>query len=203
MRRVSLQARRVSPALVVSVIALVAAVAGTAVAEQASISAKAVTKKKAKSIANKEIDKRLPLGTEDLADAAVTEGKLASDAVTSGKIAGSAVTTNKLANGASTAAKLAAGSVRAGKLGTIAVRTDSFTIPDNDGATVEAQCLSGERLIGGGVDGPLPDPGWDLVASNPVPSDATSNPTGWQGRAWNATGGNEGFSAYALCLQSG
>src|SRR5262245_13581364 len=53
-------ARRPSPALFVAVIALVAALAGTAVAEQATISAKAVTKKKAKKIANKEIVKAAP-----------------------------------------------------------------------------------------------------------------------------------------------
>jgi len=69
-----------SPALVVAVLALVAAVAGTAVAEEATTSAKPVTKKKAKKIANKEIDKRFPVGADDIADGAVTTAKLAADA---------------------------------------------------------------------------------------------------------------------------
>jgi hypothetical protein len=47
---------RPSPALIVAVVALVAALAGTAVAEQATTS---VSKKKTKRIANKQIDKRL------------------------------------------------------------------------------------------------------------------------------------------------
>lgn len=55
-----LRRARPSPALVVGVIALVAALAGTAVAEQATISAKPVTKKKAKKIAKKEIKKAAP-----------------------------------------------------------------------------------------------------------------------------------------------
>jgi len=60
-----IQASRPSPAIVVAVLALVAAFAGTAVAEEATTSAKPVTKKKAKKIANKEIDKRFPIGGDD------------------------------------------------------------------------------------------------------------------------------------------
>jgi len=187
----------VSPALIVSVIALVAAVAGTAVAQQATTSAKAVTKKKAKSIANKQIDARLPWGTDDIADGAVTNGKLASDAVTSGKIAGSAVTTNKLANAATTSAKLAAGSVRAGKLGTITIRTDTVQIANNSGDTAEVQCNPGEVLIGGGASGPTPVDGWTLIQSGPVGDEK------WSARAWNATGDSDGLDARALCLQGG
>jgi hypothetical protein len=52
--------RRPSPALFVAVIALVAALAGTAVAEQATTSAKPVTKKKVKKISKKEINKAAP-----------------------------------------------------------------------------------------------------------------------------------------------
>ena len=52
--------RRPSPALFVAVIALVAALAGTAVAEQATTSAKPVTKKKAKKISIKQINKAAP-----------------------------------------------------------------------------------------------------------------------------------------------
>jgi len=48
---------RPSPAMLVAVMALVAALAGTAVAEEASTSAKPVTKSKVKTIADKRIDK--------------------------------------------------------------------------------------------------------------------------------------------------
>jgi hypothetical protein len=61
-----IKSARPSPAIIVAVLALVAALAGTAVAEQATTSAKKpVTKKKARTIAkkqaNKQIDNRLPL----------------------------------------------------------------------------------------------------------------------------------------------
>ena len=68
-------------ALIVSVLALVAALVGTAVAQP---SAKKVTTKKVKKIANQEIEKRLPLTTNDLSDGAVTTGKLAAGAVDGG-----------------------------------------------------------------------------------------------------------------------
>jgi hypothetical protein len=58
---------RPSPALVVAILALVAAVAGTAVAADPSATTSAVTKKKVKKIANKQIDKRFPIAGDDLA----------------------------------------------------------------------------------------------------------------------------------------
>ena len=70
---------RPSPALIVAILALVASVTGAAVA--APVSNKGVSKSKAKKIANKEIDKRLPLTTNDLSDGSVTTGKLADGAV--------------------------------------------------------------------------------------------------------------------------
>jgi hypothetical protein len=53
-------ASRPSPAIIVAVLALVAALAGTAVAERATTSAKPVTKKKAKKITRKQINRLAP-----------------------------------------------------------------------------------------------------------------------------------------------
>jgi hypothetical protein len=47
-------------------VALVGALAGTAVAEEVTTSAKPVTKKKAKKIAKKQVNKVLPIGAENL-----------------------------------------------------------------------------------------------------------------------------------------
>jgi hypothetical protein len=64
---------RPSPAIIVAIVALVAALAGTAVAGPgADTSAKKVTKAKVKKIANKQINKALPWGTGELASGAVT-----------------------------------------------------------------------------------------------------------------------------------
>ena len=60
-----------SPAIIVAVAALIAALAGTAVAEEATTSAKPVTKKKVKKIADKRIDKAAPgltVGNSELLD---------------------------------------------------------------------------------------------------------------------------------------
>jgi hypothetical protein len=70
---------RPSPAIVIAVLALVAAVAGTAVADPGA-SSSALTKAKVKQIAkkqaNKQINKQLPWGPEDIATGAVVAPKL-------------------------------------------------------------------------------------------------------------------------------
>jgi hypothetical protein len=66
---------RQSPAMVVAVVALVAAVAGTAVADPGASTSK-ITKAKVKKVANKQINKRIPWKTADIADGAITAPKL-------------------------------------------------------------------------------------------------------------------------------
>jgi hypothetical protein len=77
---------RSSPALIVAVVALVAALAGTAVAGPGA-SSSAITKAKVKKVANKQINKQLPWETGDIADAAITAAKLAPASVTAPKLA--------------------------------------------------------------------------------------------------------------------
>jgi len=71
---------RPSPAILVAVIALVAALGGSAVAEVASTSKlDKKEKKQAKKIAKKQVNKKLPIGSKNLADGAVNGSKLAGD----------------------------------------------------------------------------------------------------------------------------
>ena len=70
---------RPNPALIVAVLALVAALAGTAVAADPIATDSAVTKKKVKKIANKQINKRFPIGAGDIADEAVTRAAQSPD----------------------------------------------------------------------------------------------------------------------------
>ena len=143
---------RPSPAIIVAVVALVAALAGTAIAGPGAGTSK-LTKSKVRTIANKEIDKRLPLATAGIADAAITTAKLADAAVTSGKIADGAVTNTKIENGAVTKAKLAAKSVGTAEWGTITERQENYTVED-DAAPYERQevdCLPGEQAVSGDV----------------------------------------------------
>lgn len=112
--------RRPSPAIIVAVVALVAALAGTAVAGSGAETSK-VTRAKVKKIANKQINKRLPWKTADIAD--------------------DAVTTPKLANGA----------VVAPKLGTIHTRSITINVPTTEYREATATCQSGEKVLSGGA----------------------------------------------------
>jgi hypothetical protein len=111
---------RPSPAIVVAIVALVAGLAGTAVAGPGAETS-AVTKKKVKKIANRQINKRLPWGTAAIADNAITTPKIADDAVTAPKLA--AITT----------------------------RSATFNVPDGGYGEGTVQCQSGERALSGGV----------------------------------------------------
>jgi hypothetical protein len=77
---------RPSPAIVVAVLALVAALAGTAIAGPGAETSK-LNKAKVKNIAKKQINKTLPIDSGELADGAVTTAKIADGAVTAEKLA--------------------------------------------------------------------------------------------------------------------
>jgi hypothetical protein len=91
---------RPSPAIVVAALALVAAVAGTAIAGTDATTS-AINKKKVKKIAtkqaNKAIDGVLPIGSENIADRAVSNAKIGAGAVNRPQIANGAVNGAKLA----------------------------------------------------------------------------------------------------------
>jgi hypothetical protein len=130
---------RPTPALVVAVVALVAAMSGAAVAlpgknqvkgndiAKGAVKAKSIAKGavgskqiKGKSIRGNRLKdgairhKQLREGavtSAKLLDAAVTTAKILDDAITGEKIAGAAITAAKIANGAITAAKIADGAI--------------------------------------------------------------------------------------------
>ena len=108
--------RTSNPALIVASLALVAALAGTAVADQqATTSASKLNKKQKKQTkkiatkkADKAIDKVLPIDTDELAGEAVNSAKLGASSVI--------------------ASKIADGVVNAKKLGTITERTTTISV---------------------------------------------------------------------------
>jgi len=191
---------RPSPALIVSVVALVAALAGTAAAAdpQATTAAKKVTKKQVKKIANRQIDKRLPLGTNEIADAAITQQKLAAGSVSTGKIQDGAVTIGKLADNSVSSAKLRDGSVRSDALGALTRRQDTQAIDPGNADSAQAVCQSGERLLSGGAgtSGVGTDPDWRVIRSGP-------SGNGWDAAAANGTADQGTLIAIAICLEAG
>jgi hypothetical protein len=172
---------RQSPAIVVAVVALVAAVAGTAVAGPGA-STSAITKAKVKKVANKQINKRIPWKTGDIADNAIT------------------------------ASKLAAGAVTAPKLGTLTVRqSDSTTVPADaapgnglsQARNAEASCNSGEVALSGGVSDIQPEadgaqPGLTVYSTRYVTT--AGRPTGIRARVGNDFPADITFRVEVLCL---
>jgi hypothetical protein len=163
---------RPSPAIVVAILALVAALAGTAVAQQATTSA--VSKKKVKKISNKQIDNRLPWGTGDIADSAVTGEKIADDAV----------------NGA----KIADDSVSHAALGPVTLRTNAISVPANSARIVSKTCDPGELALSVGAN-------WNGASTvGPVLQAATFLSGSPEPTTGSATGRNQGAGARTLTV---
>jgi hypothetical protein len=150
--------RRRSPAMVVAVLALVAALSGgtawaaatvgTAQIEDGAVTTRkladgAVTTRKLAdgAVKAKKIDNGA-VGPAKLADAAVTGRALRDRAVTGGKIAPDAVDTTKIADG----------QVRAPDLGVINPRVNAVNLAAGASIFLAAQCDAGERVISGGPD---------------------------------------------------
>ena len=142
MRR--LTTSRPSPALIVAVLALVLAVAGTAIAgPQAMISGltKSTVKKIAKRQATRAVDGRFPVDGSEIADGTVGSAKLGGGAVTSSKLGDAAVTSTKLGDAAVTSTKLGAAAVTTDKLANGAVTAPKtamqWALVDSDGTIVD------------------------------------------------------------------
>ena len=162
---------RPSPAIVVAILALVAALAGTAIAGSTATTSK-ITKAKVKKVANKQINKRLPWKSADIADKAITAGKLGTLTVRLSApqtIPADAAPGNGLWQSRSTEALCQAGEIALGG----GVRELE---PEQDGAQ-------------GG-----------LTVFNRYVTNASGTPVGIRGRAGNDFPNDVTFRVEALCL---
>jgi hypothetical protein len=139
---------RPSPAIVVAVVALVAAIAGTAVAEVATTARldkkeKKKVKKIARKQANKQIDARLPFGTDDIADGAVSGAKIANGAVNAAKVQNGALGTGEFSSSipAAHVTRTAAQSIPSGFTTTLAFNTERY-----DTANMHSNATNNSRL---------------------------------------------------------
>lgn len=90
------------------------------------------------------------IGTEDIATAAITEGKIAIDAVTASKLASNSVTTAKIDDGAVTTAKIADNAVTQAKLADRAVGSaelDNITFNAQTGTTYTIVLSDAQKLV--------------------------------------------------------
>jgi hypothetical protein len=202
--------RAPSPALVISIIALFAALGGTSYAALAAGSVgtkqlknKAVTNSKlaANSVGTAKI-RGLAVTSAQLGNASVLTGKIANNAVTNGQLADNAVTTSKIVDRAVETGKLADNSVTSGKLAPGAVTASRLasatqvvsgpvTIGPNGGNFAVAVCPVGTRVLsGGGATSSFGVFGVESFQSG----------NGWLWAAFNSTAANQTISATAVCL---
>jgi hypothetical protein len=201
--------RRPSAAMIVALIALVAALTGSALAAPANtVKSKQIVDQ---TIRTKDI-RDLAVSTEKLADAAVTTPKLADNAVTTPKLADNAVTSPKLADfgvanqdlapNAITTDKIAdeqiasqdiaADAVGASEL-RITVRTAQVNIANNATGTLTKPCNAGEQVISGGG-------GFPGVPNGTVLSTSEAAGGGWHVEGKNSSGGVQTLIVQAFCL---
>jgi hypothetical protein len=117
--------RRPSPGTVLAIVALIAALAGTADAAR-KISSKQLRNN---AVTTKKIKKKA-VTTSRLANRAVTAGKLGNRAVTNGKLADGAVSIAKLQDGSVTTGKLAAGERSEGFVTNVAAQVELVAATD-------------------------------------------------------------------------
>jgi hypothetical protein len=213
--------KKPSPAMVVAVLALSVALAGSAVA--GTDVANKLTKAKVRAIANKRIDKRAPglsVAEADLADRATLADKattadnatlaakatLADKATSADAVGPNGVNTDAIVNGAVDTPKLASESVTSGKivdgavhstdLGTLTERQASTVIADGTGGAVQVSCAAGERAISGGNStvGVGVSAGWSTIRNGPAAN-------GWDAAARNETGSSGTLVVKVLCLE--
>jgi hypothetical protein len=191
---------RLSPALVISLIALFVSVGGVGYAASKigtnDIKKGAVTTKKLHK--NAVTDKKIkPLS--------VITGKLNNQAVVSNKLADQSVTTDKISDAAVSSSKLAGGAVNAASLGNIVARVIEIPLPANGNNAETVSCQPGERLVAGGARS-IGFNGW-VVSSRPVkadgtdPADGEDDLNGWRAAAHNDTATATSFKIFAMCLQ--
>jgi hypothetical protein len=182
---------RISPALVISCLALFMALAGSAFA------AGVVAKNSVRSAQIVDGTVR----TVDLHDGAVNSAKVSDDSLTaadlapnavgSEEIAENAVSSSKVADHSITGADLAPESVRANELGTITQRNITATIKANSNGGVSVNCEPGEQIISGG--GQPSVFGVEMTSTRPQGN-------GWLYQAKNTTATDQTITAFALCL---
>lgn len=165
-------------------------------------------RKISRKVSKKQINKQFPVSENQIADAAVSTNKLTDGAVSTDKLGDGAVSTDKLGDGAVSSAKIASFSVGASKLGGIVTRSSAVTnVANNNNASAQVSCESGERVLGGGFNAQAFANNLLVLASRPsVPGNAGSAaaPHGsplqqWRVSVRNTSGAAQQFRAWAVC----
>jgi hypothetical protein len=191
---------RISPALVISCVALFMALTGSALA--VGIAKNSVRSAQIVDGSVRGIDLRdnavnaakiapSSVGSEELAENAVESPAVAPDSLTSQDLGAASVASSEVADQSLTTADLGPDSVNASELGTVTLRTNSAKVAKDASGSVSANCAAGEQVLSGG--GQPSHFGTEMTSSRP-------SGNGWLYQALNKTGGEDTITAFVLCL---
>lgn len=191
---------RISPALVISCVALFMALTGSALA--VGIAKNSVRSAQIVDGSVRSIDLRdnavnaakiapSSVGSEELAENAVESPEVAPDSLTSQDLGAASVASPEVADQSLTAGDLGPDSVNASELGTVTLRTNSAKVAKDASGSVSASCAAGEQVLSGG--GQPSHFGTEMTSSRP-------SGNGWLYQALNKTGGEDTITAFVLCL---
>lgn len=191
---------RISPALVISCVALFLALGGSALAvgiAKNSVRSAQIVDGSVRSIDLRDNAVNAPkiapdaVGSEEIAENAVASPEVAPDALTSQDLGAASVSSSEVADQSLTAGDLGPNSVAASELGTVTVRTNAVKVAKDGSGSVSVDCAAGEQVLGGG--GQPGHFGTEMTSSRPQGN-------GWLYQALNKTGGEDTITAFVLCL---
>jgi hypothetical protein len=191
---------RISPALVISCVALFLALTGSALAvgiAKNSVRSAQIVDGTVRTVDLRDNAVNSPkiaanaVGSEEIAENSIESPEVAQDALTAEDLGTASVASPEVADQSLTAGDLGPDSVRSSELGPVIVRTNSAKVAKGATGSVSADCAAGEQVLGGG--GQPGHFGTEMTTSRPQGA-------GWLYQAVNNTGGEETITAYAVCL---
>lgn len=204
---------RISPALVISCVALFLALGGSALAvgiAKNSVRSAQIVDGSVRTVDLREnavnAAKIAPdsVGGEEIAENAVGSPEVAPDSLTAGDLGAASVTSSEVADQSLTSgdlgpnsvgsSELQAGSIRADELGPIIQVSNSTAIKGGDNASVSVACPSGTAVISGGASS-------GFYQVHLASSYRSGN--GWRMDARSGAVGDTTITVYAYCLTGG
>ena len=191
---------RISPALVISCVALFLALGGSALAvgiAKNSVRSAQIVDGSVRSIDLRDNAVNAPkiapnsVGSEEITENAVESPEVAQDALTDQDLGAASVASSEVADQSLTASDLGPDSVASSELGAVTVRTNSAKVAKDANGSVSVNCAAGEQVLGGG--GQPGHFGTEMTSSRP-------SGNGWLYQALNKTGGEDTITAFVLCL---
>ncbi len=186
--------KRISPALIISCVALFVALTGSAIAAGVlgpnTVRSPQIVNG---SVRNADLHDGL-IGASKISPGAVTETALADNAVGTTKVADGSLNQDDLGANSVGSSELQAGSIRASELGPLLQVTNSISVAPNGNTFVTATCPAGTTVISGGG---LPSTYADYLVGS------VRNGNGWTAYVHSTSGATTTLTAYAYCLVGG